>query len=76
MVRARSEQWRQEFGEQVRRLRAERGVSQEALAHAAGIAPRYLSDVECGKRNIALDNIRALAEALGVSPAVFFCSDG
>lgn len=63
---------RRAFGARVRELRTERGISQEALALLAGISPRYLSDVELGKRNIALENIAALAIALGVELGDFF----
>lgn len=55
------------FGERIRELRAERGLSQEALAHLAGINRTYLGDVERGERNIALENMAKLACAFGVS---------
>lgn len=60
---------RQAFGLRVRELRLEQGLSQEALAELAGIHRTYVGSVERGERNIALDNINALADALGVSPA-------
>lgn len=60
------------FGRQVRHLREERGLSQERLAELAGIHRTYMSDIERGERNIGLDNILALARALGVSAAQFF----
>jgi transcriptional regulator with XRE-family HTH domain len=63
------------FGQRVRRIREQRGFSQEQLAELAGIHRTYMSSVERGQRNIGLDNIAALADALGVSPALFFQQD-
>ncbi len=61
---------RQAFGTRLRALRLDQALSQEALAGLAGIHRTYVGSVERGERNIALDNINALADALGVSPAV------
>ena len=60
---------RQAFGRRVRELRLERELSQEALADLAGIHRTYVGSVERGERNIALPDINARADALGVSPA-------
>ena len=49
-----------------RRLRLERGWSQEDLAARAGIHRTYLGSVERGERNVAVDNICRIAWALGV----------
>jgi transcriptional regulator with XRE-family HTH domain len=57
------------FGARVRALRAQRGWSQERLAHEAGLDRTYVGSVERGERNIALDNIWLLADTLGVEPA-------
>ena len=57
------------FGRTVRALRAQRGLSQEALAAEAGFDRTYISLVERGLRNISLVNICRLARALGVRPA-------
>jgi len=54
------------FGKAVRARRNALGITQEELAHRAGIHPTYLGDVERGERNIALINILKLAKALGV----------
>jgi transcriptional regulator with XRE-family HTH domain len=54
----------------MRRLRAERGLSQEALAHECGINRTYLSSVERSERNVSIDNIARIAEALGVEASV------
>ena len=39
------------FGEAVRRLRAERGVTQRQMARAIGVSPAYLSALEHGNRS-------------------------
>jgi transcriptional regulator with XRE-family HTH domain len=55
-------------GTNIRRLRLDQGLSQEQLAGKAGINRAYLSTVENGKRNVSIDNIIALANALVVDP--------
>lgn len=63
---------RRVFGERIRTLRQDRGLSQERLADLAGVHRTYLSSLERGERNVSLDNIYALARALGVPPADLF----
>jgi transcriptional regulator with XRE-family HTH domain len=52
----------------MRRLRAARGLSQEALAHECGINRTYLSGVERAERNVSVDNIARIAKGLKVDP--------
>lgn len=60
------------FGARVRRWRAEVGISQEELAHRAGLDRSYVGQVERGERNVNLDNIHHIAVVLGVSPRELF----
>ena len=55
------------FGRSVREARAERGVSQEELAHLAGIDRSYMSSIERGAQNLGLMSMHRIAEALGVT---------
>ena len=54
------------FGQHIRYLRRLRSLTQEEVAHRAGVHVTYLSGIERGVRNPSLKNIRAIAEALGV----------
>lgn len=60
----------------VRRLRTERGWSQEEAAAVAGIHSTYWSQIETAKRNPSLSVIGRVAIGLGVSLASLFQDDG
>ena len=60
------------FGQHVRRLRNQRGVTQEEVAHRAGVHVTYLSGIERGLRNPSLKNLRAIALAMDVPMARLF----
>lgn len=59
-----------EFGNRLRTLRRERKLSQERLAELSGLDRTYISSAEIGKRNVTLQTINTLAEALEVDPSV------
>ncbi len=58
------------FAINVRNYRKERGYSQERLAELAGLHRTYISAVERERRNISIENIQQIAEALDVDPYV------
>ena len=55
-------------GRNIRRLRRERGLSQEDLADEIGVHRTYMGGVERGERNLTLRSLERLAQRLGVSP--------
>src|SRR6201991_921086 len=55
------------FGDVMRRLRQDAGLSQAGLASAAGIHARQINRYESGEQQPALDVAQRLASALGVS---------
>ncbi len=60
------------FGETIRQMRGELGLSQEALAEACDLDRTYISGIERGSRNPSLTNILKIAAALNVRPADLF----
>lgn len=57
------------FGQRVRAIRKQKGLSQEGLAALADIDRSYMGHIERGEKNITLTKIYQIADALGVSPA-------
>ena len=55
------------FGNAVRERRVELHISQEDFAERAGLHRTYVSDLERGRRNVSLENIEKLADALNLS---------
>lgn len=61
--------WREIIGRNVRRLRQERGLTQEQLAFDAKVDLTYVGGIERGRRNPTLLVIARISAALGVEPA-------
>ncbi len=57
------------FGNHLRKIRGNVGISQEKLAEIAGLHRTYVSSVERGERNVSLETIERLAIALGCTMA-------
>ncbi len=60
------------FGTNVRKYRKEKGVSQEKFAEFCGLHRTYISDIECFRRSISLDNIQKIADALEIDTYKLF----
>lgn len=59
---------RRQLGLNVRRIRAEKGWSQEDLAFESGLHRTYISGIERGIRNPTIVILAKLAETLDVEP--------
>lgn len=60
------------FGKRVRALRRRRGWTQEDAAHELGLDRSYLAEIETGKRNPGLENIKVIADGFQVTMAQLF----
>lgn len=63
-------------GSKIRDYRKAKGLSQDQLGELCGFHFSYIGGVERGERNISLENIAKIAEALDVEPRMFFEFDG
>ena len=63
---------RQQFGRKLKELRKQQGLSQEELAHRAGLHSPDISEMEHGERNPTLMTMHRLAGALSVEIKTFF----
>jgi transcriptional regulator with XRE-family HTH domain len=64
------------LGQTIRSLRAERNISQEALAHGAGLDRSYMGGIERGEHNITIMNLRKIAERLDLKMSELFGKAG
>ena len=58
---------KKDFGERVRNLRKQSGLSQEKFALLIDMDRTYCASVESGKRNISLENILKISRGLDIS---------
>jgi len=56
-----------QLGERVRRLREQRGWSQEGFAHEGGLGRSFAGAIERGEKDVRLSTLTKLARALGVT---------
>jgi transcriptional regulator with XRE-family HTH domain len=63
---------KEKFGKQVKKLRLEKGLSQEALALLADLDRTYIPSIEKGERNVSITVIEKIANALNVKISILF----
>lgn len=60
------------FGQRVKALRLQAGLSQEAFSDKCGLDRTYISGIERGVRNPTLEVIGVIADGLEIELAVLF----
>jgi transcriptional regulator with XRE-family HTH domain len=69
-------QLQRRLGENLRRLRLERGISQEDFAEELDVHRTYVGGVERGERNLTLRSVERIAERLRVDPLELLADEG
>ena len=57
----------QKLGDNLKRIRLEKGISQAEIARSLDVSRGFVSNIESGKRNPTLTTITRLANAVGVT---------
>ena len=63
------------FGSNLKKHRTAQGISQEAFAEKCGLHRTYISAIECYRRNISLENIQRIADALEIETYKLFVEE-
>lgn len=72
VINNRDEAVLKKFGENLRKLRSAKGLSQEQLELKAGISKNQVGNIERGEVNITLITATAISKALEISPKELF----
>lgn len=63
------------FGTNLKKMRLEKGLSQERFAEICGLHRTYISDIECFQRNVSLETVQKIADALGIDTYKLFMEE-
>lgn len=63
---------KEKFGQKVKILREEKGLSIENLANISNVDRNYISDIEKGKRNVSIEIIEKIINGLESDFETFF----
>lgn len=66
---------KQEFGKKIKRMRINRGLTQEELAEAVNLSQRAMSGIETGENFVSAETIDKLIEALDTSMEELFATN-
>ena len=66
----------QVFARNLRKYRLANGLSQERLAEKSGLHRTYISGIERCQRNLSIENVQRLADALSIAPYQLFLEEG
>lgn len=66
---------KQEFGKKIKRMRINRGLTQEELAEAVDLSQRAMSGIETGENFVSAETIDKLVDALNTSMEELFATD-
>ena len=67
---------KEKFGQKVKILREEKGLSIENLANISNVDRNYISDIEKGKRNVSIEIIEIIINGLESDFETFFNDKG
>lgn len=60
------------LGQRMKNRRVELNLSQEKLAEKAGVHPTYIGQLERGEKNVSVENVEKISQALDVSLSTLF----
>ncbi|MEA5049944.1 MAG: helix-turn-helix transcriptional regulator [Oscillospiraceae bacterium] len=63
------------FGTNLKKMRLEKGLSQERFAEICGLHRTYISDIECFQRNVSLETVQKIADALNIEAYRLFMEE-
>ena len=66
---------RKVLGTNLRKYRIEKGFSQEKFAEICELHRTYISDIECFQRNISIENVQKIADALEIESYLLIKED-
>ena len=67
--------FKKELGKNLKKIRRERGITQEALALESSISRSHIAMIEAGKRDITVSALFKISRALGVNLSQIFDFD-